>query len=215
MTRRMRLRLYPVTNCRCLSTRVAFRCAITSRRHDRLRPFHANDHWQPYALALSGPARWCLATLLAHADPSTKTPGARRTHLGSPVSASSRLVRAAPLLCSPPAPGQPARLQRRVPKPVTRRRNERSGRAGSGPRRPGAARVALAGGVLHPLHAAAWGGGAAGTIFARDRYSGLKGSTGQPAPSWVSRLLPGAKWVVEKVTPPILIDLARYLIRGR
>lgn len=52
-----------------------------------------------------------------------------------------------------------------------------------------------------------------GTIFARDRYTGLKGSSAQSQPRSASRLLPGAKWLAKKVTPPILVDLAKYLTK--
>jgi hypothetical protein len=54
-----------------------------------------------------------------------------------------------------------------------------------------------------------------GTIFWRgDEYTGVKGSSPRPMPSPPSRLLPGIKWAVKKLTPPILVDLARYLIRN-
>jgi hypothetical protein len=55
----------------------------------------------------------------------------------------------------------------------------------------------------------------AGTIFQRgDEYTGLKGSSPPPMPSPLSRLRLGIKRAVRKVTPPILVDLARYLIRS-
>ena len=54
-----------------------------------------------------------------------------------------------------------------------------------------------------------------GTIFWRgDEYTGVKGSSPRPMPGPPSRLLPDIKWAVKKVTPPILVDLARYLIRN-
>lgn len=53
-----------------------------------------------------------------------------------------------------------------------------------------------------------------GTIFSRDQHTGGKGPRPAPVPSDAGRLLPGVKRVVKKVTPPILIELARYLIRN-
>lgn len=52
-----------------------------------------------------------------------------------------------------------------------------------------------------------------GTTFSRDQYTGVKGASPRPVPTRTSRLLPGAKWALRKVTPPILIDLARWLLR--
>jgi len=54
-----------------------------------------------------------------------------------------------------------------------------------------------------------------GTIFSRDHYTGVRGSIRQPVPSPSTRFLPGAKRLLKRVTPPILIDLARYLTRRR
>jgi hypothetical protein len=54
-----------------------------------------------------------------------------------------------------------------------------------------------------------------GTIFSRDQYTGVKGADSGPVPARARRILPGIKWGVKKVTPPIFIDLARYLIRNR
>jgi hypothetical protein len=54
-----------------------------------------------------------------------------------------------------------------------------------------------------------------GTIFSRDHYTGVKGSIPPPAPTPRSRLRSGAKRLLKMVTPPILVDLARYLIRRR
>jgi len=52
-----------------------------------------------------------------------------------------------------------------------------------------------------------------GTTFSRDQYTGVKGASPRPVPTRTSRLLPGAKWAIRQVTPPILIDLARWLLR--
>jgi len=51
-----------------------------------------------------------------------------------------------------------------------------------------------------------------GTIFSRDKYTGVRG---QPVFTPSSGLLSGANRLVKMVTPPILIDLARYLTRRR
>jgi hypothetical protein len=51
-----------------------------------------------------------------------------------------------------------------------------------------------------------------GTIFSRDKYTGVRG---QPVFTPRSGLLSGANRLVKMVTPPILIDLARYVTRRR
>jgi len=55
----------------------------------------------------------------------------------------------------------------------------------------------------------------AGTIFSRDRYTGVKGAMMQPVSTRASRLVLSAKLVVKNLTPPILLDLVRYLTKGR
>jgi hypothetical protein len=52
-----------------------------------------------------------------------------------------------------------------------------------------------------------------GTVFSRDRYTGVRGATAAPAAG--RALLPVLKLVVKRLAPPILIDLARYVIRRR
>lgn len=54
-----------------------------------------------------------------------------------------------------------------------------------------------------------------GTIFSRDKYTGLRGAINLPGPAETARLLPAAKRVVKMITPPILADLARYLTGRR
>jgi hypothetical protein len=53
-----------------------------------------------------------------------------------------------------------------------------------------------------------------GTIFSRDQYTGVKAPDPLPVLARRWRLVSGIKWAVKKVTPPILVDLARYLIRN-